>query len=431
MHFLLRQFIGLFLLLSVIIVARSDTLRITSIPSGATVEINGIKEGTTPFAKHYPGGYFRRAKTVFGERLDHPLVARLILPGYATKEIPLTEGPAEWLGLNGRKHGDYWLVRGSHFEVKLDRIEATFTGNINVRLAAGSTALAPQLPLPELAGLVKPAIVQLRGLDKMGTGFFITETGLLATNAHLARGEDTLQVVRPNGQVLQGSVVFVDEQLDIALVKVDGNHFDHLSLAADSMVRQGETVFAVGNPADAMEFSLTTGVVSAIGKFPSAGPGIWIQTDTPINPGNSGGPLINLAGEVVGINTQKLIKKNVNGIGFALSSSDLLEVLQRFYPGKTPTPPPDSVKSGDTMASPGSPVLNTGRLTITGTPGAHVYVDKIIVGDIPATVVLISGIHRVHIFKPGFVDDLRLIDVTAGADIPIRADLKVFDGSIQ
>ena len=64
--------------------------------------------------------------------------------------------------------------------------------------------------------------------------------------------------------------------------------------------------------------------------------GTWIQTDTPINPGNSGGPLLNSRGEVIGINTQKLIKKNVTGIGFALSATDLLEVLHRFYPNAVP-----------------------------------------------------------------------------------------------
>src|SRR5579859_6727823 len=103
---LLRQFLALFLSLCAFNVANSDTLRIVSIPSGATVEINGIKEGTTPFAKRYPGGYFHRPRTALGKRLEHPMVARLTLAGYATKEIPLTEGPAEWLSINGRKHAD-------------------------------------------------------------------------------------------------------------------------------------------------------------------------------------------------------------------------------------------------------------------------------------------------------------------------------------
>src|SRR5207245_3627504 len=124
--------------------------------------------------------------------------------------------------------------------------------------------------------------------------------------------------------------------LDIALVKVAAvsaeGELPHLALADASTVRQGESVLAIGNPGDAMLFSVTKGIVSAIGKFPDAGPGTWIQTDTPINPGNSGGPLLNSRGEVIGINTQKLIKKNVAGIGFALSATDLLAVLHRFYP---------------------------------------------------------------------------------------------------
>jgi Trypsin-like peptidase domain len=66
-----------------------------------------------------------------------------------------------------------------------------------------------------------------------------------------------------------------------------------------------------------MLFSVTKGIVSAVGRFDAAGPGTWIQTDALINPGNSGGPLLNSRGEVIGINSQKLIKKNVTGIGFA------------------------------------------------------------------------------------------------------------------
>ncbi len=76
-----------------------------------------------------------------------------------------------------------------------------------------------------------------------------------------------------------------------------------------------------------MQFSMTKGIVSAVGKFREAGAGTWIQTDTPFNPGNSGGPLVNMRGEVVGLNTLKLIKKNTTGIAFALSASDLLDVL--------------------------------------------------------------------------------------------------------
>ena len=95
-----------------------------------------------------------------------------------------------------------------------------------------------------------------------------------------------------------------------------------------------------------MLFSATKGIVSAVGKFPAAGPGLWIQTDAAINPGNSGGPLLNTGGEVIGINTLKVERSSVSGIGFALSATDLLTVLRKFYPvsGRTKSPdcPPES-----------------------------------------------------------------------------------------
>jgi S1-C subfamily serine protease len=97
-------------------------------------------------------------------------------------------------------------------------------------------------------------------------------------------------------------------------------------------VRQGESVMAIGNPGGAMAFSVTKGIVTGIGKFSSAGPGLWIQTDASINPGNSGGPLLNARGEVIGINTLRLNRKDAAGVGFALSATDLIEVLREYYP---------------------------------------------------------------------------------------------------
>src|SRR2546426_1555445 len=85
-----------------------DKLQFTTNPSGATVELDGVAIGTTPCEKNFPGGYFHKTKTSFGARLEHPLVARISLTGYATKELTLTEGPLNWLSLNGRSHGEYW-----------------------------------------------------------------------------------------------------------------------------------------------------------------------------------------------------------------------------------------------------------------------------------------------------------------------------------
>jgi serine protease Do len=106
--------------------------------------------------------------------------------------------------------------------------------------------------------------------------------------------------------------------------------FPYLPLVDASLVRQGESVLVIGNPGDATLFSVTKGIVCAVGTFPAAGPGNWIQTGAPINSGNSGGPLVNTRGEVIGLNTLKVIRKNVTGIRFALSSGDLLTLLRGF-----------------------------------------------------------------------------------------------------
>jgi hypothetical protein len=100
--------------------ASGDTLRITSNPPGATVEMNGVAEGTTPYEKEYPGGYFHKTKTPFGARLEHPLVVRVSLAGYAPQLIPITDGPMNWVDLHGRNHGAYFLVKTNEFHVILE-----------------------------------------------------------------------------------------------------------------------------------------------------------------------------------------------------------------------------------------------------------------------------------------------------------------------
>ncbi len=420
-----------------------EKLQIISKPSGATVELEGVTVGTTPFEKDFPGGYFHKPRTSMGSRLEHPLVARISLAGYTTKELTLTEGPMNWISLNGRNRGEYWLFKADHFDVELKAISETFTGGITAKVSDSTVALAPQLSLEELVRQTKPAVVYLKGLDKSGSGFFITGTGVIVTNAHLARGEETLLTLLSNGQQLEAKVVHIDPDLDIALAKVEvgsaKGEFPHLTLADASTVRQGENVLAIGNPGDAMLFSVTKGIVSAVGKFPSAGPGTWIQTDTPINPGNSGGPLLNARGEVIGINTQKLIKKNVTGIGFALSATDLLEVLHRFYPNvaliveKTPVAPTDQPVLGqdqkmESLAGANAPMPSTadavGTVTLTSEPdGAEIFVDDKFHGNTPATLKLAAGSHAIVLKFPGHADWHRTLEVLKSSKTSLKASL--------
>jgi len=404
----------------------AEKLQISSRPSGATIEIDGVAVGTTPFEKDFPGGYFRRTKTVLGARLEHPMVARISLEGYATKEILLSQGPMSWIALNGRHHGEYWLLKTDKFDVDLDPISEVFTGSVMTRLSNHVSAdEVSELSLEDLIAKTKPAVVYLRGLDKSGTGFFVTGTGLIATNAHVARNEKTLVILMQDRLQLEATVEHVDADLDIALAKVAGSGFAHLPLADASTVRQGESVIAVGNPGEAMGFSVTKGIISAVGPFPNAGPGTWIQTDAPINPGNSGGPLLNMRGEVVGITTQRLAKKGINGIGFALSAGDLLSVLRKFY-GKEAfvaenmSAPTHSGEAPSSTASkpnkkPDSP--GVGTVVIPDPPGEIVYVGGIKVGLAPVILTLSTGPHEIIVTCHGHIPRQETITVIKGSSV--------------
>jgi S1-C subfamily serine protease len=432
--------------------ASADKLQITSNPPGAAVELNGVAVGATPFEKEFPGGYFRKTKTSMGARLEHAMVARVSLPGYTTKEFTLTEGPQNWVSLKGRNLGEYWLLKTDHFHVDLKPIAETFTGEIGAKDSGTTYTIQPELSLEELVRLTKPAVVYLKGLDKSGSGFLVTSTGVIVTNAHLARGEESLLTQLSGGQQFEARVVYIDAELDIALAKVEQPaakiEFPHLPLTAATNVHQGESVLAIGNPGDAMLFSVTKGIVSAVGKFPNAGPGTWIQTDAPINPGNSGGPLLNSRGEVIGINTQKLIKKNVTGIGFALSSSDVLEVLRRFYPNAGPAPqqsargkntaaaesadstqPPGTSSFVSESAPPPDPQTSAspdgfGTVAITSEPdGAEIFIDEKFHGNAPAILKLSAGSHAIVLKFPGRADWHRTLEVLKSSKLSLKAAL--------
>ncbi|HXQ27364.1 MAG TPA: PEGA domain-containing protein [Candidatus Acidoferrales bacterium] len=102
--------------------ALADTLTITSSPPGATVEINGLVAGTTPYKTEVPGGYFHKTHSVFGSRLDHSMMVRILMDGYLSRQVTLTDGPFEWVAVTGRHHGNYFLLKSTHFEIKLEPV---------------------------------------------------------------------------------------------------------------------------------------------------------------------------------------------------------------------------------------------------------------------------------------------------------------------
>jgi len=397
----------------------AEKLTITSAPSGATVEINGVVVCTTPCHLKYPAGYFHKTHTVFGTRLEAPMVLRVYKDGFTSKEMKLSEGPYEWVDLKGRNHGHYWLLKANEVQLNLEVLSAAFTGSVKATVASATRIeLRPEMSVEQVVEFASPAVVKLVGIEGWGTGFFITDTGVIATNAHVARNDSSLIVVLPTGLKLLGKIVYIDPHYELALVKVVGQGFPCLPLADLSTVRPGQTVIAIGNPAGGMPNTVTKGIVSAVGHDAEAGSGTWIQTDASINPGNSGGPLLNSQGQVIGLNTLKKISIQsdgevpLQGLGFALSASDLIQALRRFYPSSS-------------LTEPNPPAVGTGNVLITSDlPDAEIYVDGKFVGQTPATIPLATGSHNVVIKAGGKKDWQRELEVAKDSQITLHPMLE-------
>src|SRR5256885_3997888 len=397
-------------------IASADTLRITSEPSGALVEIDSVIEGKTPYEKKFPGGYFHRTRTVYGDRLGAAMHARISLEGYVTQELELTRGPMHWLDLKGGYHGDYYLLKSDTFHIVLDKPTDKFTGSVRIARDAGdASAKNPEAGLPpeKIVEVAGPAVVYLRGPEWSGTGFFVTETGVIATNAHVARGLRSMTAIDAAGKHWESAVVYVDNKLDLALLKVDGGRFPSLTLSESCVVRKGETVVAIGNPGGGMPNTVTRGVESAIGPLEKE-PGTRVQSDAAINQGNRGGPLLNAEGQVIGINTliRRGLEKDIQGINFALSADDLTALLARFYP---------ELAAARESASRGG---GTGKLEIGSTPeDADIYVDGKFIGTTPSTLTLATGVHSIRMEHKGFKEWTKQIEVLKDAQARLRAVL--------
>ncbi len=198
--------------------------------------------------------------------------------------------------------------------------------------------------LPSIAGLVervKPSVVSIttefvrRGLfgdftdEGAGSGVIIRPDGLIATNSHVVNGFDGIQVHLEDGRTFDAEVVGLDLVSDLAVLRIDAHDLPYLTPAGSNLLRVGDWVVAVGNAAALRGGpTVTLGIVSGRERTITTELGQLfdlIQTDAAINAGNSGGPLINLDGNVVGINTAML--RQAQGIGFAVSSEVATPIL--------------------------------------------------------------------------------------------------------
>ncbi len=161
----------------------------------------------------------------------------------------------------------------------------------------------------------------------VGSGFIIDPKGLVVTNDHVVRKANDLTVTLPDGRKFKGKVIGRDAASDLALVKIDGKDLPSLKLAHPDSIRVGQWVVAIGSPLG-LKYSVTAGILSAVNREGIKNRVGFLQTDAPINPGNSGGPLMNLQGEVIGVNTA--IIQGAQGIGFAVPVDTVSRVVPQL-----------------------------------------------------------------------------------------------------
>ena len=177
--------------------------------------------------------------------------------------------------------------------------------------------------IPKVVNKVKTSVVTVFNGGGQGSGFFVSEDGYFVTNAHVI-SEKTGVIQLFEKTKVDYYVVLIDEEKDIALLKTNEGHYSFLRLGNSTKARVGETVLAVGSPLT-INSTFTKGIIS--NKHDKDKVSI-IQTDAAINPGNSGGPLLNSAGEVIGINTAKM-GRGAEGIGFAVAIDDVKSLVER------------------------------------------------------------------------------------------------------
>jgi serine protease Do len=165
--------------------------------------------------------------------------------------------------------------------------------------------------------------------NSLGSGVIVTNEGHIITNTHVVDQVDQIEVQLSDGRVKTARLIGADSQLDLAVLKIDAPNVKPLVLADSDTVQPGDSVLAIGNPFGLQE-TVTDGIISWKGEPNSTDlRGNLLQTNAAINPGNSGGPLINVRGEVVGINEQILSRSGGSeGIGFAIPSNTVRMVLE-------------------------------------------------------------------------------------------------------
>lgn len=206
---------------------------------------------------------------------------------------------------------------------------------VNISASAKSSKRAGQQDVPEMFrkffGEDFNFAPAPQDRQSFGSGFIISKDGYVLTNNHVVQGADKVTVRLSDRREIDAEVIGTDERSDVALLKIEGHDLPVLKIGDPEKLKVGEWVLAIGSPFG-FEYSVTAGIVSAKARtLPNGAYVPFIQTDVAINPGNSGGPLLNLKGEVIGINSQIYSRSGgFMGLSFAIPIDVAMETVEQL-----------------------------------------------------------------------------------------------------
>lgn len=249
------------------------------------------------------------------------------------------------MAVNRRRNAIFTMILTASMVLNGTAGAASATGNksaSDTKVINGEVYVKASI-IPDVIKKASPSVVAIIGKPSdenssnrfslaHGTGVIVKSDGWIVTNAHVVKDMERIIVVTADGKEYSGTRKQIDVTSDLALVKIQATGLKAAKFAASPLkVQVGETVIAIGTP---VSFSLrntaTVGVISGMNRSVSSDYNL-LQTDAAINPGNSGGPLVNLKGEVVGINSMKFVDVDIDSLGFAIPADTVQYVLGHFY----------------------------------------------------------------------------------------------------
>ncbi|WP_127532121.1 S1C family serine protease [Paenibacillus kobensis] len=234
---------------------------------------------------------------------------------------------------------DAKVINGEVY-VKASSLTKSLGGTGTFDAATSKYAYTPANPVTEVVKKVSPSVVaiigKVKGYDNRnalahGTGVVWKADGQIVTNAHVVKDLTNITVVTADGKQYSGKTAYIDETSDIAVVKINATGMKPAVFATVPLsIQAGDQVVAIGTPVSfTLRNTATSGIISGMNR----GVGSYyklLQTDAAINPGNSGGPLVNLKGEVIGINSMKFVSDDIDSLGFSIPMDTVQYVLGHF-----------------------------------------------------------------------------------------------------